>query len=291
MVDRFRRISRYPFGVRLLCFLGVLLVVWLPFALPIYQWLDDPDWINIATMGLLYSEFIVLLHVWGRIVYDQSSLLRHYGLVATKQNGLDWLFGLGLGLSLLLGTFVVQGWLGWVTWQASEMPLIRLVLEGAIVGIAVGFAEELAFRGWLLDELKRDYRPAIALWANSLFFAVAHFIRPWDAIRETWPQFLGLLLLGAILVWAKRCSRDRGNHINGKRLGLPMGLHGGLVWGYYLVNVGNWVTYSGRVPTWVTGIDGNPLAGLLGLGLLGAIAILMRALALKATPARERLSH
>lgn len=55
-------------------------------------------------------------------------------------------------------------------------------------------------------------------------------------------------------------------------LGYPIGLHAGLIWGYYIVNVGGLSEYTGRVPEWVTGIDKNPLAGLMGLILLGAIA-------------------
>jgi len=29
---------------------------------------------------------------------------------------------------------------------------------------------------------------------------------------------------------------------------LPIGLHSGLVWGYYIINVGQLVEYSGQVP-------------------------------------------
>jgi hypothetical protein len=61
-------------------------------------------------------------------------------------------------------------------------------------------------------------------------------------------------------------------------LGLPIGLHGGLVWGYYIISVGGKVQYSGRVPDLVLGIDQNPLAGLTGLIFLSAIAILIRKL-------------
>ncbi|MEM8502332.1 MAG: hypothetical protein AAF716_04185, partial [Cyanobacteria bacterium P01_D01_bin.1] len=56
------------------------------------------------------------------------------------------------------------------------------------------------------------------------------------------------------------------------RLGYPIGLHAGLIWGYYIVNVGGLSDYTGRAPEWVTGIDSNPLAGLMGLILLGLIA-------------------
>ncbi|WP_442921417.1 hypothetical protein [Microcoleus sp. PH2017_28_MFU_U_A] len=60
------------------------------------------------------------------------------------------------------------------------------------------------------------------------------------------------------------------------RLGLSIGIHAGLVWGYYIINVGELVRYSGSVPDWVTGINGNPLAGAIGLLFLSVLAVAMR---------------
>jgi uncharacterized protein len=53
------------------------------------------------------------------------------------------------------------------------------------------------------------------------------------------------------------------------------------VWAYYIVNVGNMVKYTGRVSDWITGINGNPISGLLGLIFLGVLAALMSNLAPK----------
>jgi hypothetical protein len=49
-----------------------------------------------------------------------------------------------------------------------------------------------------------------------------------------------------------------------------------LVWGYYIINVGNLITYTKKVPEWITGIDRNPLAGVTGILLLSAIALSVR---------------
>jgi threonine/homoserine efflux transporter RhtA len=93
------------------------------------------------------------------------------------------------------------------------------------------------------------------------------------------PQFAGLVLLGLALVWAKQSRHGR--------LGLAIGLHAGLVWGNYIINAGQLVQYSGQVPAWVTGIDKNPLAGMMGLLFLSGIALRMRQAA-KAQEARKR---
>lgn len=245
-----------------------LLVMWVPLAVPIYWLGRDPNSVSILTMMLLYGEFIFLVRFWGKNVYRQPNLLRHYGLKRTRRNGLELLIGLWVGLITVLSLFGLQGWLGWLVWQQPAVFLTRVILEGLIVAIALGFAEELLFRGWLLDELQRDYHPHVALWANALVFALLHFIKPLEAIRRTWPQLPGLLLLGLTLVWAKRSCHSR--------LGLPIGFHAGLVWGYYIINVGQLIHYSGRVPDWITGVDRNPLAGIMGLLFLSVIAFWMR---------------
>ncbi|WP_338010940.1 hypothetical protein [Planktothrix prolifica] len=48
---------------------------------------------------------------------------------------------------------------------------------------------------------------------------------------------------------------------------------GGLVWGYYIINVGQLINYSDTVSEAITGIDKNPLAGVMGLFCLSAIGI------------------
>lgn len=210
---------------------------------------------------------MLLVRLWGKYVYHQPFLLRSYGLTKSRQNGIELLLGLGSGIITVLCLYLVEGWLGWLLWQQPNIFLPRLIIEGLIVSLAYGLAEELLFRGWLLDELQRDYRCRVAQGADALVYAMLHFIKPLPEIIRTLPQFPALVLLGLTLVYAKR--------IGGDRLGLPIGLHAGLVWGYYIINVGQVIQYSGRVPSWITGVDRNPLAGVMGLLFLSAIAFAM----------------
>lgn len=267
MKVNFLRVSQYPAPVRLGIFILALLLLWLPLAAPIRLLIRDDNLVTILTMPLLYVEFILLLRVWGKKVYKQPQILRHYGLERTPQNAIDLLRGLGIGLINILILFAVEGLLGWVVWQKPSIILVKIILEGLIVALAYGFAEELLFRGWLFDELQRDYNPRVVVWATAVIFAVSHFIKPLPEIIQTSPQFFGLLLLALLLVSAKRLRRGR--------LGLAIGLHAGLLWGYYIINVGELTKYSGAVPDWVTGVNRNPLAGLMGLLLLSALALWM----------------
>nr|WP_290226581.1 type II CAAX endopeptidase family protein [Trichocoleus desertorum] len=284
------RLAHYPALIRLAVFVVSLLLVWLPVAGPIYWLLDDQNLISILTLTLLYIEFILLARFWGRRVYQDTAILQSYGLEFSRRNGLELLSGLGIGLGSLLGMFWLEGALGWLNWQVPSVFLPQIILEGLLVSLGIGFAEELFFRGWLLHELERDYRPNTALGVASTVFALAHFIKPIAEIRRTWINFPALVLLGLALGWAKRATQakrsldalsDRVRPRFQGQLGLPIGLHAGLVWGYYIINVGQLMRYSGRVPEWVTGIDGNPLAGTVGFLCLSLIALGMNLVARK----------
>lgn len=260
-------LAQRPAPIRLGCFILALLLLWLPIAAPIYLLVSDPNLVSIVTMVVLYVEFIFLLRLWGHKVYQQPRILKLYGLEFTQRNGAELLCGLVLGTINIFILFGLQNFLGWLVWQPSKIFLPQLILEGLIVGLGIGFAEELLFRGWLLDELQRDYSQRLALWIDALTFAALHFIKPLAAIIHTLPQFPALVLLGLTQVWGKRWR--------GGSLGLPIGLHAGLVWGYYIINVGGLIQYSSQVPDWVTGVNNNPLQGLMGVVFMSILALWM----------------
>lgn len=264
----FSKLAQYPAPLRLVALIATLLLLWLPVAAPIYLLGCDPNLVTILTMGLLFGEFLLLIRFWGLNVYQQPQILKHYGLEGTRTNGLNLVKGLSIGFLFTMSLFALEGLLGWLEFQPPPVSLPRVILEGLASALGVGFAEELVFRGWLLDELERDYNPKVALGVDAIAYAVLHFLKPLSEMIRTLPQFPGLVLLGLTLVWTKRSSRGL--------LGLPIGLHAGLVWGYYIINVGQLVKYSGQVSPWMTGVDGNPLAGFMGLLLLSVLAFLIR---------------
>ncbi|WP_373543179.1 lysostaphin resistance A-like protein [Chamaesiphon sp.] len=275
-------IKNYPAPGRMFSFLLVLILLWLPGLALIYlvmgstQNLEDPgtkNLLSILTMGLLAIEFIALLPWWGQKVYQHPNLYSRYGLVFTRQNGLLLLKGLAIGSCFTFALFITQGLFGWLTWQSPRLPILQLLLEGSATALGVSLAEELFFRGWMLDELDRDYSPTIASITDAGLFASLHFLKPIPVMLASLPQFPGLWLLGTVLVIAKRQHQNL--------LGMSIGLHTGLVWAYYIINVGNMVKYSGRVSDWMTGINGNPVSGMLGLIFLGILAVLMSNLSSK----------
>lgn len=267
-------IARYPAPTRIVIFLALLLLIWLPVATPIYLLFKyDSNLVTILTMGLLFGLFLLFLPIWGKKVYQQPQLFKQYGLAGTRQNGLNLIQGLCIGLLFTFSLFALEGLLGWVKFQTPQATLPRIILEGFLSGIGIGCAEELVFRGWILAELQQDYPPKTALWIDAIIFAVSHFLKPISEVIRAFPTLPALFVLGLTLVWSKRSD--------GGLLGLPIGIHAGLIWGYYILNIGKLIESSHQVSPWITGIDGNPIAGVMGILFLSILAVWMRKRSLK----------
>lgn len=263
------KIANYAAPARLGLFLGTLLAIWLPIAAPAYLIWGESIGTGLAI--LLYIEFIALIWWWGRNVEQKARPYAYYGLVFSWQNWQECAIGIGLGVASLGLLLVIEAGLGWLSWRDGA-DWQGAILPGLLTSVGVGFAEELLFRGWLLTELEKDYGNGRSLVLSSGIFALLHlnFAKLSESIAVMGTQLPGLLLLGMDLVWARR-SR-------GGRLGLAIGLHGGLVWAYYVVNTTKLLVPTQAVPEWVTGIGGNPIAGVMGILFLGAIAFILRIL-------------
>lgn len=181
----------------------------------------------------------------------------------------------GLGLGLLIAIAGVGLWLGgqvglgWSRWQMqppSHSAVMSLVAVAGL-GLAVGFVEELVFRGFLPRVLGFDLETLSAVAIANLLFALLHLI--WEG-RATVPQLPGLLIMGLVLSGA--CWATGGN------LELAWGLHAGWIMAIASLEILGTVEPTERVPTWVTGLDGKPLAGALGLLLMLITAIALAAI-------------
>lgn len=166
----------------------------------------------------------------------------------------------GLIKALLLLGLVTAGLAlaGQLSWQPRLTP--GLLLNGLLLGLGVGFAEELLFRGWLLGELSLLLGAQRGLWLQAALFSLAH-------TRFNLPPLLLLTLLGGLLLLGLALGLQR--RADGGLLWGAIGLHGGLVGGWFLLQQGM-VTINPTAPAWLLG-PANPIGGVLGwlgLGLL-----------------------
>jgi uncharacterized protein len=258
------QLTQLPAPLRILTFALLLLMLWLPIAGPIqYYFAHDQNLVSLLTMPVLYLLFLGLSQVWSRWGRGEANPLPRYGMRRWRAWIYELLGGLGIGYGFLLLVFELLGAIGVVRWFDPIRPMPTLLLEGLLIAGVVTLAEEIFFRGWLLDELNRSYRPQVALAATSLIYALVHYLQ----FSPMSLQWFALALLGWTLGLAKQ--------VTGGRLGLSVGIHAGLVWCYYVLNVGRLFQFTRQTPLWIAGFGLNPLAGAIGIGVMATLAIAM----------------
>ena len=159
-------------------------------------------------------------------------------------------------ITVILIPLVTYEWGGWI---GIISP--KILLNGILLVIGIGFAEELIFRGWLLEELKIQFGLKKAVIIQAFLFSIVHigFDMPFMQMISI---LFGLFLLGILLSFI-RLKDD--NCLWG-----CIGLHGGLVGTWFIVNNGL-IELSNGAPIWLVGpgnINTNPLGGFYAINLL-----------------------
>ncbi len=227
------------------------------------------DQVDLA--ALVLALLLLLATLPGRIrrLWESQAPWRALGLAIAPATGGRQARNASLqAAALLCGVTVLLLLSGAAAWTPRLTP--TLMLEALLLGLGVGFAEELLFRGWLFGELGLRLSPQRALGLQAAIYALVH---PW--YRESGLAKLtllgGLLLLGLILGLRKRTDR-------GSIWGAIM-LHGVLVGGWFLVQKGLIVIVAGAPSWWIgpgAATDVNPLGGLVGwVGLVGLLSLIL----------------
>ena len=227
-----------------------------------------PDQIDLAGMAVALALLLLTLPVRVRRVWGDSRPWYRLG-VRRPWHGVLLALGRGLLKALLLLAFVAAilittGQAAW-SWRVGW----GMVVNGLALLAGVGFAEELVFRGWLWGELGLESGPRRSLLLQSAVFALLH---PWYRVEGAGAIGLlgGLILLGIAL--ALQRSADGGS------LWGAIGLHGGLVGGWFVLQSGA-LEVSRTAPAWLSGPGApspNPIGGLLGWLGLGSLLLLRR---------------
>ena len=220
-----------------------------------------------SLVGTLISILLLLLLLpaWCRLRWNTHQCWRSLGLSGGGRNNRRRLSsallrGLLLAvvlLALMTGSLLMGSWAHWL----GEWSLSRSLNALALL-LGVGIAEELIFRAWLWRELDQLIGPASAVAVQAVIFSLVHA----RFNLGFWPMvglLIGLLLLGLCLAIQRR--------LDGGSLWGCVGLHGGLVAGWFLLQNGL-LQLSPDAPAWLVGpgnANANPLGGVVGLtGLL-----------------------
>ena len=266
----FERIKNIYLGLFFLSPKLLSTIIFVPFlyicgwilATPIFLLGVDKE--NLSLIGTIFTFliFIFSLPKWFKLRWGVNHTWKLLGINKIDKNINLFIFFLrGFLLSIILISLILIPIIGtkWGYWIGTISPDIFINTICLILG--VGFAEELIFRGWLLEELKNQFGLKKAILGQAFIFSIVHI-----GIDLPFLQMLsiliGLFLLGILLSLIR--LKDK-NSLWG-----CIGLHGGLVGLWFITNNGL-LFISKDTPIWLVGpgsINTNPLGGLFGIFLM-----------------------
>ncbi len=231
-----------------------------------------------------FGLFLYLLPSWVKIRWQSGKPLEAVGLleIKSKRTLRYFLKGFLLSLAFILIIVFCLFSSSYAIWK-GDMHL-SILLNAVFLGLGVGFAEELIFRGWLWGELDCLIGSPPSIFAQAVIFSLSHIRLDLD-IFSLLGLFVGLFLLGLVL--ALRRFGDRGS------IWGAIGLHGGLV-GVWFLLTSDLIEITPNAPIWLVGpgnLSPNPLGGAVAIASLSVFIMTQRtALARAGSPFKGALN-
>ena len=277
--------------IKITIFFGVWMGLWMPIAVLsafALNWRPPQPLNQTQKLTLLASLYGIAPIVLWKISQVEGQSFTDYGLAWRFEFFRSITLGFGLAIISLIVLFGFQFSMGWLHLGPqhregqeqqsspvnSDLPAKNrwvklwqtaiLVLPILLIAFWISSTEELIFRGFLQKQLQQEYSVWVATLIASTIFALSHLL--WE-LRHTFPQLPGLGLMGMVLTLA--CVS------NGGSLGVAIGLHAGWIWGMSSLDTLGGVKATEKVPEWVTGLGGQPLAGVSAMVMLLLVAAVL----------------
>lgn len=229
------------------------------------------DQVSLTGTVLSFALFVLSMPRWAALRWSERLPWRRLGLVSNrpKERSVHLKsFCIGLLMSLALISLIVSLllFIGNGSWRGNLE--IQAMLNCLLLALGVGLAEELIFRAWLWEELTKILGPRAGMLGQAALFSLVHT----RFNLGIWPMLgllTGLFLLGLVLALLR--LRDQGS------LWGCIGLHGGLVGGWFLAHQ-NLLMIDPHAPMWLVGPGGqnaNPLGGMVAIVSLTVIGSLL----------------
>ena len=276
MIILYERIKNIYLGLFFLSPKLLSTILFIPFlyicgyilATPIFLLGVDKE--NLSLIGTIFTFliFIFSLPKWFKLRWGIINTWELLGINKINKNINLFIFFLrGFLLSINLISLILIPIIGtkWGYWIGSIS--LDTFINAIYLILGVGFAEELIFRGWLLEELKKQFGLKKAIFGQAFIFSIVHigFDLPFLQMLSI---LIGLFLLGILLSLIR--LKDK-NSLWG-----CIGLHGGLVGLWFITNNGL-LEISKNSPKWLVGpgtINTNPLGGIFGISLMAIFCFL-----------------
>ena len=217
---------------------------------------------SVSLVGTLLSflTFLVVMPRWAHKRWQRRDCWVVLGIVPS--HGQAWNVPL---IALLRGLLMAAGLLGlvtipillnsWGTWRGDWT--LTTTINALILCLGVGAAEEIIFRAWLWEELNNFTSRVRAVVSQALLFSVVH-TRFNLGLTPMLGLLTGLFLLGMTLAMQR-------HHDHGSLWGC-IGMHGGLVGGWFLLSHGLLdLSKPSALYVGFPAADPNPLSGLIAI--------------------------
>ena len=231
----------------------------------------SPFDLRIIGTFITFILFLSILPSWSFIRWKNNNLWVEIGLdIKNKLTGLKiFIDGFMFSVLLLIILVVFFYLFGWV--DGVNYVKLSNIFNAILLIVSIVFAEEIIFRGWLLEEMVLLFGLRKGIIAQSAIFSLAHY-RSDIGLLALIPFFTGLFLFGLVLTLRRTIDE-------GSLLGC-IGLHGGLVSIWYLFDSGMLI-FSIDTPYFLLGPSRNmvnPIGGLIGITILLITVIVQRRL-------------
>ncbi len=231
----------------------------------------SPNNLSIIGTILTFILFLSVLPSWGRVRWKTNHFWASIGLdFKNKLLALKIFFsGFIFSALLLFVLFLFFFFCGWVD-RIDNIKFIEL-LNAILLIVGIVFAEEVVFRGWLIEEMVLLFGLRRGIIYQSIIFSLAHY-RSDIGLLALIPFLGGLFLFGLVLTL--RRTIDKGS------IWGCIGLHGGLVGIWYLFDCGM-IIFSVDTPYFLLGPSQymvNPIGGIIGITILLIIIFIQRRL-------------
>ncbi len=228
-----------------------------------YLFFRDISSNNLSIIGTIitFVLFLILLPSWGKIRWKTDHVWLSIGLnFKNKFTALKlFLSGFIFSVFLLIILFLCLLLCGGI--DRTDYIKFNQLLNAILLIVGIVFAEEIIFRGWLMEEMVMLYGYRRGVIFQSIIFSLAHF-RSDIGLLALIPFLSGLFLFGIVLTL--RRTIDKGS------LWGCIGLHGGFVSIWYLIDSGM-VSFSIDTPYFLLGPSKNmvnPIGSVNGIIIL-----------------------
>ena len=155
---------------------------------------------NLSLVGTIFTFllFVFSLPKWFSIRWGINNTWSLLGVHKIGKNKKSILYFLnGFFISIILITLILIPIIGmkWGYWIGQLSP--DILINAILLTLGVGFAEELIFRGWLVEELKNKFGFKKAILAQASIFSFVHIGFDLPFLEMT-SILIGLFFLGII---------------------------------------------------------------------------------------------